>query len=194
MTVSFINALGTNAINARSYALTLTALVTGLVLAVAQGNETVVGWDVGERERLATRRRTLRTIGWTALGAAVLSAVLWLGAAPALSVFGASQAVVADATTLLGLSILLLPLSAVSQVLYGALRSAGDVVVPMVYSIVASVAVLLPLSWLLVQVAGLGLAGAWWALIAAEAIKAVLLLSRWIGGRWQRIPSVADGA
>ncbi len=194
VTVSFINALGTNAINARSYALTLTALVTGLVLAVAQGNETVVGWDVGERERLATRRRTLRTIGWTALGAAVLSAVLWLGAAPALSVFGASQAVVADATTLLGLSILLLPLSAVSQVLYGALRSAGDVVVPMVYSIVASVAVLLPLSWLLVQVAGLGLAGAWWALIAAEAIKAVLLLSRWIGGRWQRIPSVADGA
>lgn len=190
--VSFINALGTNAINARSYALTLTALVTGLVLAVAQGNETVVGWDVGEHERLASRRRTLRTIGWTALGAAVLSTVLWLGAAPALSLFGASEEIVADATRLLALSVLLLPLSAVSSVLYGALRSAGDVVVPMVYSILASVAVLLPLSWLLVQVAGLGLEGAWWALIAAEAVKAVLLLGRWTGGRWQRIPSIAD--
>lgn len=182
--VSFINALGTEAINARSYALTLTALVTGITLAIAQGNETLVGWDVGERLLSAARRRTLRTALIAAGVAAVLAAGLLAGAGTLLAIFAPAPAVLESARTVLGLSILLLPLAAITAVLYGALRSAGDVTVPMAFSIGSTMLVLLPLSWLLVPVAGLGLAGAWWALIAAEAVKAVLLAARWRSRAW----------
>lgn len=188
--VSLINLLGTDVINARSYALTLTALVTGMILALAQGNETIVGWDVGERSLANAKRLTLRTAAGTALAAAALAALLWFGADALLSIFGPNPAVVAGAREALAISILLLPLSAVTGVVYGALRSAGDVVIPMVYSIGTSVAVLVPVSWLLIQVFGFGLAGAFWGLVAAEAVKAVLLVGRWLDGRWAARSSV----
>lgn len=190
--VSIINTLGTEAINARSYALTLTGLVTGVVLALAQGNETIVGWDKGGDAEGHARRLTIRTAAWTAAAAAVLALALWASADSALAIFGADGSVAADARRLLLLSVILLPLSGISTVLYGALRSAGDVAVPMTYSLAASAFVLLPLSWLLVP--SQGLAGAWWALIAAEAVKAALLLERWLRGRWARIPSVTEAA
>lgn len=190
--VAMINVLGTDAINARSYALTLTALVTGVILALAQGNETIVGWDVGEGTRTHARWLTIRTALWTALASGVLAVLLWSGADGALSIFGANGEVVALAREALLISALLLPLSAISTIVYGALRSAGDVVTPMVYSIVASVVVLVPVSWLLIETVGMGLAGAFWALVAAEAVKAGFLSARWLRGAWMRRAPVAD--
>lgn len=190
--VSFINILGTDAINARSYALTLTALVTGVVLALAQANETIVGWDAGGRRLAHAQRLTVRTAAW-AVGLSVLFALLlWLGADAVLSIFGPSPEVVAGAREVLLLSVVLLPLSAVTAVVYGALRSTGDVVLPMISSIGTSVFVLIPSAWLFVGVFDGGLAGAWWSLILAEAVKALLLLSRWVRGRWANRTSAAD--
>ncbi len=193
-TVSLINVLGTDAINARSYALTLTALVTGVILALAQGNETIVGWDVGGGQRLQARRLTLRTVSWTALASTLLALVLWYFADSALSIFGVNDAVLTQAREALLISAVLLPLSAASAILYGALRSAGDVVVPMAMSLIASIAVLLPVSWLFIQQWGMGIAGIFWALVIAEAVKAALLLGRLLGRRWLQHATVTETA
>ncbi len=192
VTLSVVNLLGTDAINARSYTFTLTALVTGVILALAQGNETIVGWDIGGRAARHARRLTVRTALWTAAASAALAVLLWFGAEPVLSIFGPNADVVAQAREALLISVLLLPLSAVTAIVYGALRSSGDVVVPMAYSIGSSLLVLLPASFLFVQVWGLGLAGAFWALVLAEAVKSALLLGRWLRGRWTRIELVAS--
>ncbi len=192
--VSMLNPLGTDTINARSYALTLTALVTGVILALAQGNETIVGWDVGEGRRAAARRLTLRTTAWTAGAAALLTLGLWAGADSILAIFGPNASVLAQARDALLVSVLLLPLSAATAIVYGALRSASDVTMPMVYSVASSVLVLAPLSWYFVGVAGLGIVGAFWALVAAEAVKAVLLLGRWLRGRWTSAVVAASAA
>lgn len=188
-----VNALGAAATNAHGFALTLTALVTGVVLAMAQGNETIVGWDVGDRDLAHARRQTIRTIVGTAVAAAVLTALLWLAGPTVLPLVGLGDEAVAMATTGLAISILLLPLSAVTAIAYGALRSAGDVTVPMVYSIATSVLVLAPASLLFADTLGLGVAGAFWALVLAEAVKAALLLGRWLRGAWQRLPRVVEG-
>ena len=49
---------------------------------------------------------------------------------------------------------LLLPLSAVTSVVYGALRSTGDVLWPMCFALAASLLVLAPASYLFVGVLG----------------------------------------
>lgn len=189
---SAVNALGKDATNAQSFALTFTALVTGVILAMVQGNETIVGWDMGERDVVAARAQTRRTILGTTITAAVLAALLWLGGPTLLSLVGLNPDAVAMGTSGLLVSVLLLPLSAVTGILYGALRSAGDVNIPMAYSIATSLLVLAPLSHLFIEVWGLGVAGAFWALTAAEAVKAVLLALRWVGGRWTAIQPVIE--
>lgn len=194
--VALINPLGTDAINARSWALTLTALVTGVILALAQGNETIVGWDVGEEAYQAASSQAARTATWTAISSAALAALLWVGAEPALAIFGAEPEIVDMAKPVLMISILLLPLSAITAVYYGALRSAGDVIKPMIYSLIASIAIIVPLAWLFMGVMDLGLAGAFWALVAGEAVKAGLLVWRWRSKAWMSIPRLVerDGA
>ena len=61
-----------------------------------------------------------------------------------LPLVGLNAAAVALGTQGLAVSIVLLPLAAITTILYGALRSAGDVTVPMAYSIATSVVVLAP--------------------------------------------------
>ncbi len=194
VTVAFMNRLGTEIINARSYALTLTALVTGVILALAQGNETIVGWDIGSREQRAAQARTVRTAVVAALSAAALAALLYFAADAALSIFGADAATVAGAKQALLISIVLLPFSALTAVVYGALRSAGDVNVPMAYSIATSALILVPLSWFFIERLGMGIAGVFWALAAAEAVKAGLLLGRWLQGSWMQARPVVEPA
>lgn len=183
---------GTDGINQRSYALTLTALVTGIMLALAQGNETIVGWDVGAHEAAAAKRTTHRVAIGAAIAAAVLAAVLWYFADAVLSIFGPSPEVVAGAKTALLYSIVLLPLAAITVVMYGALRSAGDVIIPMIYSVLASVAILLPASWFFIDKLQLGVGGVFIALIIMEAVRATLLTARFSRGKWMHRKTVVD--
>lgn len=141
---SAVNALGRDATNAQSFALTLTALVTGVTLAFSQGNETIVGWDVGDRDVAHARRQTRATLIITVTASVVLAVALWLGGPTLLPLVGLNAAAVALGTQGLAVSIVLLPLAAITTILYGALRSAGDVTAPMAYSIATSVVVLAP--------------------------------------------------
>ncbi len=191
ISMAWLNPFGSDAINSRSYALTLTALVTGIVLALAQGNETIVGWDVGAKEAVAAKRTTIRVAIGAAIAAALLAVVLWFFADAVLSIFGPNEAVVAGAKSALLYSIVLLPLAAITVVMYGALRSAGDVIMPMVYSIAASVLVLLPLSWFLIKQQGMGVSGVFLALIALEAVRGTLLTVRFVRGQWMQRGSLA---
>lgn len=117
----------------------------------------------------------------------LLTLVLWLFAEQIMSIFGANDNVIEQVKPVLLISALLLPLSAVVTIVYGALRSAGDVIIPMAYSVATVLLVLVPLSWLFAsQLAG-GLAGLFWALVVAEAVRATLLTARWLRGRWAGI-------
>src|SRR5690606_19858465 len=96
------------------------------------------------------------------------------------------------AKTALLYSIVLLPLAAITVVMYGALRSAGDVIIPMIYSVFASVAILLPASWFFVDKLQLGVGGVFIALIIMEAVRATLLTARFSRGKWMHRKTVVD--
>lgn len=184
--VSLINVFGTDAINARSYLFTLTALVTGVSLAMAQASETIVGWDIGEQNPAHARTLVLRTALGVALAAAFLAVLMWWFAAPLLSFFQPNSQVLSLAKAGLLVSVLLLPLQAVSAIFYGALRSCGDVLRPMICAIAASIVVLVPSSWLFIDVLEWGFVGSLWALVLAEIVKAGLLLWLWLRGTWRK--------
>ncbi|HHX75385.1 MAG TPA: MATE family efflux transporter [Firmicutes bacterium] len=76
---------------------------------------------------------------------------------------------------------------AVQIVLAGALRGAGDTVWPLVIGATSMWCIRLVLAWFLVNRLGLGLAGAWSAMVLDLWVRGILILLRFRSGRWQKV-------
>ncbi len=182
--VSLIAVLGTSAVLTRSYTLTLSSLISLVLVAVSQGNETLIGYDKGAGDHLAARRRATRTALWTAAATTAFAALLWLFSPPLIALFTRDQAIAEGIRTLLLIGILIQPFSAAAAICHDSLRSAGDVVIPVLYQLAAAWLLALPLAWWLVEKSGLGVTGLWLALLAAESFKCAVLFTRWRRMRW----------
>jgi Na+-driven multidrug efflux pump len=93
-----------------------------------------------------------------------------------------------------------MPALAVTMVLGGALRGAGDTRVPLVITIIGFLGIRIPLAYLLTRshislldgelmLTGwnLGILGAWYAMVADICFRAMLVLGRFLQGGWSRI-------
>jgi putative MATE family efflux protein len=92
------------------------------------------------------------------------------------------------------------PSLAVLMVLSGALRGSGDTAWPLAFTFVGLVGVRIPgaclLAWnevplpivdLTIAGAGLGVAGAWWAMVADVVVRSLLAAGRFALGGWKRV-------
>jgi Na+-driven multidrug efflux pump len=96
--------------------------------------------------------------------------------------------IIAAGVPVLRLVALAMPALAASMILIWALRGAGDVRVPVLINWFGFFAVRIPLAYLLTsERVGLGLFGAWLAMIADIQVRGLLILLRFAGGRWQAV-------
>jgi len=72
-------------------------------------------------------------------------------------------------------------------VIGGALRGAGDTGTVLIVTLAGAWAIRVGLSFLLGDIFGMGLLGAWIAMAGDWTVRAGLLLLRWRGGKWQKI-------
>ena len=76
------------------------------------------------------------------------------------------------------------PFNAVSIVLSGALRGAGDTKVPFLYGLISMWGVRIVLAYVFGTVLGFGVAGLWWAMVADLGVRSLLLWLRFRSGGW----------
>jgi Na+-driven multidrug efflux pump len=119
----------------------------------------------------------------------------------ALLLVGARQERIAlAAAPLLQTIALAMPALALNMILSGALRGAGDTRWPLAFTFVGFVGVRLPAAyWLCFETLavpgttwtvtgwGLGVQGAWYAMVADLSVRAALVLYRFWHGGWRRI-------
>jgi Na+-driven multidrug efflux pump len=92
------------------------------------------------------------------------------------------------------------PSLALSMVLSGALRGAGDTRWPLTFTFIGFVGLRIPLAYLLawdevslpllgvtLQGYGLGVIGAWYAMVTDVIVRSLLILTRFLHGGWKRI-------
>lgn len=200
--LGIVNGLGEAASGAHGIAIYWEAL--GYLSGAAFGTSAMalVGQNLG-----AQRPDRAATSGWTALalGAATMSlmgVVFYTLAEPMFLLFcpAPGQApIVREGVPVLRLVAFVMPALAACIILTSALRGAGDTRVPLIFTIVGFFAVRIPLAYFLTLSevnlgplgvwpgVGLGLIGAWLAMISDIGLRGIFFMARFASGRWQRI-------
>ncbi len=187
--VSIIFQLGDVAAAAHGVAVRIEALayLPGTAFQVAA--TTLTGQYLGAGDEAKATRSTAAA---GLLGALLMSAaglLLFTAADPLVRVFvrGDEQAVIVQAVPLLRIVSVAMPALAVLLVLSGALRGAGDTRWPFLFTLISMLGVRIPGAYLLTQVWPLGVAGAWYAMIAEIFTRCGLMSLRFWQGGWKRI-------
>jgi Na+-driven multidrug efflux pump len=198
---AIINSLGTTAQAAHGLGLQIEALsyLPGSAFSVAAA--TLAGQSLGARDH----RRAVRGVSaCTAAAVAIMSAaglVLYFGGETIGTFFlGQRTETVTLVGQLLKVVSISCPFLAVLSVLVGALRGSGDTRFTLVITLLGLVGIRIPgaclLAWdelslplvgIVLPAAGLGVLGAWWAMVTDVVVRSLLVTARFVHGGWQKV-------
>ena len=198
--VSIINQLGPRAAAAHAVAVSIEALAYMQGAAFQIAAATMVGQYLGAGQHDRAGRSVLMACG---VGGGLMTAAgvfFFVGAEPLAGFFlGESNAqVIPISGQLLRIVSFAMPPLALSMVLTGALRGAGDTRWPLAITFVGFLGVRIPLAYLLAQDSvdvpllgpisgwGLGVVGAWYAMVADVWVRCLLVVVRFAHGGWKR--------
>jgi MATE family, multidrug efflux pump len=183
-TTSFAGRMGEASLAAFAYSRQLTIWVMLGAIAIALGNEIIVGHLVGAGEIQRARRELLSNLKKGFAVSLVCSGILALAAPHLLPLFTKDAAVIAGAVTLQRLGMLLEPGRVFNMVGVNGLRATGDARFPLLMGLCFMWGVWVPLAWLLGIRLQMGLAGLCLAMIADEWVRGLFNLGRWTRGGW----------
>ena len=182
--IYFINRISTDALAAKTYCSNLIMFVFLFCIAVTQGGDILVGHLVGQkRHRVAyllgtffLRRSMLITL--------VCSAALAAAGPFVLPLLTDNEAIVRTGVVVLALDVVL-EIGRVRNIFAcGTLRTAGDVVYPVVVGVTVQWTVGVGVACLLGLPLGLGLLGVWIGFTLDENLRGIILTRRWHSLKW----------
>ena len=184
-----VSPLGTAAVAANSLAVTAEGFCYMPGYGMAAAATTLVGQSIGAERRDQAKRFAWLSVG---LGVGVMTGtgVLMYIAAPWLfSLLTPDAAVQALGAQVLRIEAFAEPLFAASIVAAGALRGAGDTLLPSVMELGSMWGVRIPLAVALVG--PLGLHGVWIAMCSELCVRGLLFLLRMYRGRWLELRTIS---
>jgi putative MATE family efflux protein len=198
---AIINSLGTLAQAAHGLGLQIEAMsyLPGSAFGVAAA--TIAGQALGARDQPRAVRGVL-LCGASAVSIMTAAAlVLFLCGEPIAAFFtGQGNDLTALVGRLLKIVAISCPALGILSVCLGALRGAGDTRLSLIITFAGLVGVRLPLACLLawqevpipftglsIWGAGLGIAGAWWAMVSDVIFRSILAAARFLHGGWKKV-------
>ena len=197
--VSIINRLGDAASAAHGVAIRIEALayLPGTALQIAA--TTLAGQYLGAREGHNARRSSLTALFWSTLMMSTVGCIFYFGAHPLVGWFlgPEKQHLVATTAPLIQTIAFGMPALAVIQIFTGTLRGSGDTRIPLLVTFFGFLVVRIPLAYLLTTPTdqtflglhgwGLGVQGAWCAMVTDLYLRSLPLSYRFFHGGWQRV-------
>ncbi len=185
--IRFVTGLGAVSYAAHNVTITIESISFLPGMGYAAAASTLVGQALGARSTRRAEEFVYEALWQGGLMMSILGAIMVLFPHQLLSLFVNDPAVIEAAVAPLRAAGMIQPALAVSFILLGGLRGAGDVRWPLLSRIISTWAIRLPITLLLVGMLDMGLAGVWLAMSADFTAQALLSLWRFSSGRWQRI-------
>lgn len=193
MTLSFgqiamtalVTGIGTTALAAHHLAITAESISYLPCFGFSAAATTLVAQALGAGEtELATRYGRLCTIYGTVL-MTVAGALMFIFARGLMSIFTGEAAVLDLGAGVLRIEALAEPFFALSMVIPGVLRGAGDTKWPFYISVIGMWGVRLISAYILAYPLGLGLTGAWIGMVLDLVVRGILSVIRFAAGKWK---------
>jgi len=185
--VRMVAGLGTIVLAAHQIALSVEWLAFMPAFGFGMAAGTLVGQGIGASradwsEKAAYETRRIGILIMVAIGTG-----LFFFGETIVSLYTTDLQVVAMGTQAIRIMALTQPFMAISFIMAGALRGAGDTRWPLLTTATGIWGVRVVFGYLLAVLAGLGLAGAWMAMAADYMVRAALLTLRFRAGRWKHL-------
>ena len=182
ITTRIIAPLGVVAIAANSFAITAESLCYMPGYGISDAATTLVGQSVGAGRKELARQFARRTTYIGLIVTVIGSIIMYIMAPFMIGILTNDPQVLELGTRILRIEVWAEPLYVGSIIISGALRGAGDTLVPSIMNFVSLWAVRLPLSFLLA--ARFGLVGAWIAMSSELIFRGVIFLIRLWREKW----------
>ncbi len=179
--------LGTHALAAHHLSIQVESLgyMPGYGFAVAAA--TLVGQSLGAGQPAEARSLGLRAVRTGVMVMSSVGLIMFVFAGQLISLFTPDPTVRMIGTTLIRICAFEQPFSALSIIVPGALRGAGDTAAPFYIALFSMWCIRIVLAWLLGSVLGLGVQGIWVAMVLDLAVRGMLLLRRFLSNKWQHV-------
>lgn len=179
-----ITALGTEVFAAHQIVLSILniSFVNGQAFGIAATS--LAGQALGRGSPDAARRASGACQKLGAVVSTVMGVLMFVFRRSLVAMFTAEPAIIAISSGVMLLVAFIQPFQSSFQIYAGALRGAGDSLYPAI-SLAAGILIIRPsLSYAFIHLLGLGLFGAWLALLADQVVRFGLIAIRFRGGKW----------
>jgi putative MATE family efflux protein len=181
-----IASLGTVAYAAHQITVNAESLGYTPAQALGAASTAIVGQNLGAGQPHMAERGARETMRMAVIFMASVTVFVVLFAVPILRMYTSDQRVIEKGIFIMRLYAFALPAMGVYFVLVGGLRGAGDTRFPLVISLIGIWCVRLVLGNLLALRLGLGLNGAWIAMVCDQWIRGLTSYWRFRSGAWKR--------
>ncbi len=184
VSVTVVAGLGSTALATQTYAFQLMNVVVLFSVSLGFASEILIGHLIGAGHLQEAHRLLRKSLLWGLLVAISMALLVALTAPWTLTLFTNDAQIIASATTLLWLTVLLEPGRTCNIVIINALRATGDARFPVAAGAASMLFVMAGGSWLLGVHFKLGLLGVWIAYCADEWLRGLAMAARWFGHGW----------
>ena len=184
---SFVALMGDKALATQSFFFQICLFILLFGLSIGLGTEILIGHMVGAGKFELAYRQLLRSLKLGLLVTAIVVVPMAFGGGHYLmSLFTEDADIVAMATQLFFISLILEPGRTFNIVVINSLRATGDARFPLMMALVSMWGIAIPLAWFLGLHLGWGLVGIWLAFAADEWTRGLAMYWRWRSRRWEK--------
>ncbi|MDA1475961.1 MATE family efflux transporter [Bacillus changyiensis] len=180
----FITLLGAQALTTKVYTQNLMMLIMLFGIAISQGTQILIGHYIGAKQFNAAYSRCLKSLWWALAVTTVTSFLLAVFSKPLIGIFSSNSEIIATASMLMFMTIILEPGRSFNVIIINSLRAAGDAKFPVYMAIISMWGIGLPIAYIFGIHLNLGLAGIWFSFIADEWVRGILMYRRWRSKIW----------
>lgn len=184
--MAMISTLGTYAMSAQVYTMTVLRFVFVAAIAIGQATQIKTGYFVGAKQNDIVYKKVFRYQLVATACSMVMITIVNLIKSPVVHIFTDIPEVHGLVCTLLLYSAYIEFGRSLNLIYIGALKGSGDVRFPVLYGIASNWAVQVLLSYILGIKCGLGLVGFWLGIGTDETTRGLVMLWRWKSRRWQK--------